>query len=86
MAENDGELSFEPNQIITNGNFLKKNPEKFDNILRLLFLLYYSSSTIKRTRLAGWYIKWQIWSNSRKLCRSSQVITKNVKHDLKRFD
>lgn len=36
MAENDGELSFEPNQIITNGefqnNFNEKNKNKCNRI------------------------------------------------------
>lgn len=55
LAENEGELSFEPNQIIINGE--RGNISLLFTINTITFLSF--SVKIKRARLVEWNIEWK---------------------------
>lgn len=80
MAENDGELSFEPNQIITNG---KLDFNLNSKSIQILYSLHYltHSTILERTRLAGRHSERQVWPHTRELCGSPEVKNRSYSHE-----
>lgn len=74
MAENDGELSFEPNQIITNGKSNKLLLIVFQCIVLVRIFKNYvalsHSETIARAWVVGGHSKRQDRLGSKELCRA----------------
>lgn len=68
LGENDGELSFEPNQIITNGNNFHRKIQQIS--IKQFFL---DSEKLPGARLAGGHSERQIRSDTGELCRNASL-------------
>lgn len=52
LAENDGELSFEPNQIITNGTYYAIQNKKNNHLIKIYIFL--KKKSVRSSNEPGW--------------------------------